>query len=259
MSAGPRAVLFDFGGVLTTSVLDAFAAFGVRECKDPGLLLRVLSEDVEAKRLLVEHEEGRLGDAAFEEGLAARLSAYGADVEAGGLIERMTHDIRRDHAMADLVAELRAAGVPVGLVSNSLGSSCYAGWDLPSMFDAVTISGVEGVRKPSRRIYEIGCARLGAAPSEVVMVDDLHQNIVAAQRLGMAGVVHRDAPRTRQELHRLLAGAPALRVDHPASRWRARHGADARATAPSTTRAEQPDTSPTRSHPVETATEETPS
>lgn len=76
------------------------------------------------------------------------------------------------------------------------------------MFDAVTISGHEGVRMPSRRLYEIGCARLGADPTEVVMVDDLVQNIVAAERLGRAGVVHRRAKDTTTELDRLLGRSP---------------------------------------------------
>ncbi len=199
-----RAVLFDFGGVLTSSVLDAFAGFGAAECGDAGLPLRLLGSDPESRRLLTEHEEGRLDDEGFEAGFAQRLRAHGADVAADGLIARMQSRLVRDDRTVALVASLRADGVPVGLLSNSLGRDCYAGFALPAMFDAVTISGQEGVRKPSRRLYEIGCERLGAAPSEVVMVDDLAQNIVAAERLGMGGVVHRRASDTAEELDRLL-------------------------------------------------------
>ncbi len=202
----PTAVLFDFGGVLTTSVFAAFAAFGERECGDARLPLRLLGSDPEAKRLLVEHEEGRLDHDAFESGFADRLRAHGADVETDGLVGRLQADLRPDPEMVALVAELRGDGVPVGLLSNSLGRDCYAGWDLPAMFDAVAISGQEGVRKPSRRFYEIGCERLGVAPTEVVMVDDLAQNIDAAARLGMAGVVHREASDTRHRLQALLRG-----------------------------------------------------
>lgn len=199
-----RAVLFDFGGVLTSSVLDGFAAFGREECGDETLPMRLFAEDPTARQLLVDHEEGRLEHDPFEAGLAERLRAQGVEVETEGLIGRMQARLVRDESMVELVASLREDGVPVGLVSNSLGRDCYAGFDLPAMFDAVTISGQEGVRKPSRRLYEIGCERLGVATHEAVMVDDLAQNIDAAERLGMAGVVHRTAAGTARELERLL-------------------------------------------------------
>jgi putative hydrolase of the HAD superfamily len=199
-----RAVLFDFGGVLTKSVFDAFAEFGEQVCGDRHLPMRLLGGDPESMRLLADHEEGRLDHDDFEAGFAARFHAHGVAVEADGLLARIQSGLARDEAMVELVADLRASGVPVGLVSNSLGRDCYAGFDLDSMFDAVTISGREGVRKPSRRLYEIGCERLGVAPTEVVMVDDLAQNIVAAERLGMAGVVHRTFRDTSRELGQLL-------------------------------------------------------
>ncbi|MEV7192163.1 HAD-IA family hydrolase [Streptomyces sp. NPDC093510] len=107
--------------------------------------------------------------------------------------------------MIALVAALRACGHRAGLLSNSLGDHCYDGFDLPAMFDAVTVSGDIGVRKPSRRAYATACERLGVRPEETVMVDDLPQNIAAAERLGIAGIVHRDAATTAAELARLLA------------------------------------------------------
>lgn len=198
-----EAVLFDFGGVLTTSVLAAFADFG-REIGDRRLPLRVLAQDERGKVLLRDHEEGRIDQAAFEAGLAERFAAYGAVVPAAGLLRRMQAGLRPDSATIDLVARLRAEGCPVGLLSNSLGDDCYAGFDLPSMFDAVTISADIGVRKPSREAYRIACERLGVRPERTVMVDDLEQNIVAAGRLGMGGVVHTDAAATEIELKALL-------------------------------------------------------
>ncbi|MGV2920654.1 HAD family hydrolase [Streptomyces alfalfae] len=210
MSEAPprRAVLFDFGGVLTTSVVTAFAGLGAELGGDPGLPLRLLSRDGESSALLVAHEEGRIGEREFEDGFAARLRAHGLTVEGPGLVSRLQARLRPDPETIALVARLRAGGHRVGLLSNSLGDDCYAGFDLPAMFDAVTVSGRIGVRKPSRRAYAIACERLGAPPEATVMVDDLRQNIDAAARLGIAGVVHRDAATTAAELARLLGGAP---------------------------------------------------
>ncbi|NEB79157.1 HAD family phosphatase [Streptomyces sp. SID14478] len=200
------AVLFDFGGVLTTSVVAAFEGLGRELGAEPRLLLRLLSKDAESSALLVAHEEGRIGEREFEDGFTARLRAHGVDVdpEGPGLLSRLQARMRPDTDMLALVARVRADGYRVGMLSNSLGDDCYAGYDLTALFDAVTVSGEIGVRKPSRRAYAVACERLGVRPEETVMVDDLEQNITAAARLGIAGVVHREARTTRAELARLL-------------------------------------------------------
>ncbi|MZD09609.1 HAD-IA family hydrolase [Streptomyces sp. SID5785] len=203
------AVLFDFGGVLTTSVTDAFEDLGRELGAEPGQLLRLLSRDEESSALLVAHEEGRIGQRAFEEGYAARLRAHGVTVTGPGLLARLQSRMRPDPDTLALVARIRADGHRVGLLSNSLGDDCYAGFDLPALFDAVTVSGEIGVRKPSRRAYATACARLGVPPEETVMVDDLQQNLTAAARIGIAGVLHRDAAGTASALARLLRPAGA--------------------------------------------------
>jgi putative hydrolase of the HAD superfamily len=197
--SGRTAVLFDFGGVLTTAVLAAFAEFGA-ELGDPRLPLRLLTRDPESSALLVDHEEGRIGQREFEAGFARRLRAHGVDIDDAGLVDRIQSRLHPDPEMIRLVADIRAAGHRVGLLSNSLGDDCYAGFDLPTMFDAVTISADIGIRKPSRRSYLIGCERLGVAPEQTIMVDDLEQNITAAELLGLGGILHRDAESTAARL-----------------------------------------------------------
>ncbi|WP_293782041.1 HAD-IA family hydrolase [uncultured Aeromicrobium sp.] len=179
--SAPKAVLFDFGGVLTTSVLNGFSDFSERVSGDRRLVLRLLSTDPEAKWLLVEHEEGRLDHDAFEVGFAQCLRSAGAEVETDGLIACLQSHLHPDDEMIALLASVRRLGFAVGLVSNSLGRDCYAGFDLDELFDAQAISGVEGVRKPSRRLYEIACERLGVGVDEAIMIDDLAQNIAAAE------------------------------------------------------------------------------
>ncbi|MGA4845102.1 hypothetical protein ACOBQB_02000 [Streptomyces sp. G5(2025)] len=76
------AVLFDFGGVLTTSVVAAFDGLGAELGEDPRLPLRLLSGDAESDALLVAHEEGRIGEREFEDGFAARLLAPTAGRDA---------------------------------------------------------------------------------------------------------------------------------------------------------------------------------
>lgn len=198
-----RAVLFDFGGVLTTSLLEAFRAFGA-ELGNETLPLRLLGKEHDAGKLLAAHEEGRASAAEFEQAYAETLQQHGIEVAAEGLIARIKSSVQRDPETIALVADLRDRGVPVGLLSNSFGDDGYAGYDLETMFDAVTISRDIGIRKPSRQAYRAACEKLGVPPGETVMVDDLQHNLDSARRLNMGVVLHREAASTRAELERIL-------------------------------------------------------
>lgn len=194
------AVLVDFGGVITSSVLRAFTDFGASLGGDPRLPLDLLSRDQPSRTLLADHECGRIDAGAFERGFAERLRAHGADVPAKGLAARMQAGMSIDQDMLALLGDLRAAGYPVALVSNSFGTGTYDGVDLAAVADAVVISAEVGIRKPSRRIYAIACERLGVSPEEAVMIDDLRQNLDGAARIGIGGVLHTSAADTRRQL-----------------------------------------------------------
>jgi putative hydrolase of the HAD superfamily len=199
---GPRrtAVLIDFGGVITSSVLQGFEEFGGILGAPPGLIPELFAHDTVARKLLVEHECGHIDADVFDRGFAERLRAHGLEVAPDGLSARMQAGLRRDEDTVCPIEELRAGGVPIALVSNAFGRDCYAGFDLDALVDVVVISSEVGVRKPSRRIYAIACKRLGTDPRQAVMIDDLQQNLDGASRLGIAGVLHTDAADTRQQL-----------------------------------------------------------
>ncbi|MFE7446197.1 HAD family hydrolase [Streptomyces chartreusis] len=195
-----NSVLVDFGGVITSSVLQAFTDFGASLGGDPRLPLELLSRDQPSRALLADHECGRIDTEAFERGFAERLRVHGAVVEAEGLTARMQAGMSIDQDMLALLGDLRLAGHPVALVSNSFGTGTYDGVDLAALADVVVISAVVGIRKPSRRIYSIACERLCVAPEEAVMIDDLQQNLDGAARIGIGGVLHTGAADTRRQL-----------------------------------------------------------
>lgn len=201
-------LLIDFGGVLTVPIHRAFRALGADAGLDPDAALRVLATHEGARRALAEHEMGRLEDEGFEDAFAAALVEAGGRVEPRGLLAGLAQYMDLDEPMIDLVREVRAAGVPVALVSNSLGRDCYAKVDLDELFDVTVISGQVGVRKPSREIYRIACERLGVAPEECVLVDDLEHNLAGAARLGIHGVHHRTAEETVPRVREMLSLRP---------------------------------------------------
>lgn len=199
-----RALLIDYGGVLTVPLGSAFRGIAADAGLEPSQGLGVLGTHEGARRALVEHEVGQLDDEGFEDAYAAALVEAGGKVEARGLLTSLGARLELDLPMIDLVRRIRAAGVPVALVSNSLGRDCYSRIDLDELFDVSVISAQVGVRKPSREIYRIACARLGVAPDECLLVDDLEHNLVGAARLGITGILHRTAEETIGVVHELL-------------------------------------------------------
>ncbi|MBS2547820.1 HAD family phosphatase [Catenulispora sp. NL8] len=196
MSDAPRAVLTDFGGVLTTSIFEAFETYSLSVSGDPALFGTLFRTDPAAGALLVEHECGRIDQAGFERGIAELLAPHDVEVPAPGFVDSFQALLKPDEAMVAAMEALRAAGVPVAIVSNSLGDDAYRGYDLAALADTWVISGEVGVRKPSRAIYEIACGRLGVEAAECVMIDDLEHNLRGAERLGIRGLHHTDSART---------------------------------------------------------------
>ena len=201
----PEALLIDFGGVLTTSVFDSFAAFCRAEGLPADALRDSFARDEVAARLLVDAEEGRLSDEEFGRRLAARLCA-GTDLELDpdGLLERMNAGLRPEPVMVHATAAIRGSGVTTVLVSNSLGGSTYAWCNFDELFDHVVISSEVGVRKPSRRIFRLAAERAGVPPERCVAVDDLEHNLVGARRVGMRTILHTDPATTLAELEQVF-------------------------------------------------------
>jgi putative hydrolase of the HAD superfamily len=197
-----KGLLLDWGGVLTSSVLDAFGSFCAREGLERDAVTRRFRDDPYSRELLVGLETGALAESEFELRFAEVLGTQPA-----GLIERMFADSRPDEEMLAAVASARAAGVRTGLVSNSWGTRRYDRGMLARLFDAVVISGEVGVRKPQPRIYELGAAAVALGPQDCVFVDDLRVNVDAARALGMATVHHRSAAETIARLEALLGRA----------------------------------------------------
>jgi len=199
-ATAPRsALLIDWGGVLTTNLFISFQAHCLRAEIDPHKLIGRFRSDPEARELLIALEKGELHEQDFEVQLAALL-----EVEPDGLIDGLFAGVEPDLAMVDAVRRARAGGRRTALVSNSWGVHRYPHDLFGELFDGVVISGEEGIRKPSRRMYELGAERAGVAAEECVYVDDLLFNLTPAEEMGMAVVHHTDAASTVPRLEELL-------------------------------------------------------
>jgi epoxide hydrolase-like predicted phosphatase len=199
MAEKPIALVVDFGGVLTTSIWPAFAAFCEKEGLEPETVRELFRGDAEALKLLRGLETGELGDAEFETSFGALLGV----AEPEGLIARMFADLQPEQAMVGAVHAAKAAGLKTGLISNSWGLGIYDRAPI-EIFDVAVISGEVGLHKPQPEIYLLACERLGVEPAQAVFVDDLRENCDGAEAVGMTAVLHRDANETVAKLEELL-------------------------------------------------------
>ena len=195
-----RALLVDFGGVLTTNVFESFRAFCREEGLDPDAFLNLFRSDPEALQDLRRVERGEADEHEFAHRIGSRLGVK----ETEGLVDRLFARIEPDGEMVEAVKSARAAGIKTGLVSNSMGSGRYDRDSFPELFDAVVISGEVGTHKPEPEIYRLAAERVELPPEQCVFVDDLRENCEGAEAVGMTAVLHRGAERTLPELERLL-------------------------------------------------------
>lgn len=199
---GRTGLLIDWGGVLTTNLWVSFNDYCVRSQLDPEAMVKSFRENPECRELLIALEKGALDEVAFEQRFAVILG-----VEPEGLVDGLFAGVGPDEAMIEAVRRAREAGLRTGLISNSWGTHRYPHELFEELFDGIVISGQEGMRKPSRRMYELGAERAGVEASLCVYVDDIPFNLPPAEKLGMATVHHTSSETTVPELERLLGVA----------------------------------------------------
>jgi putative hydrolase of the HAD superfamily len=210
-----RALLVDYGGVLTTPISASFAQFCLATGVSPERLRLVLAlayggdpgdgiAPQGLEDLVPAVETGRMPLEEFNAKLAAVLSE-GLDrpVDATDLTGRLFGGMGPDQRMIDAVRMARTQGIKTALVSNTWGLGDPSPW-YDEVFDAVVLSGREGVRKPEPEIYELTANRVEAPPAACVFVDDMSANVEGARAAGMTALLHRHPDNTIPKLEELL-------------------------------------------------------
>ncbi len=184
-----KAVIFDFGGVITSSPFEAFARYEAAHGLPANFIRTVnaTNPDHNAWALL---ERNEIGAAEFDGRFRAEALALGHDVPGSHVLPLLAGDVR-----PGMVAALKAckAAFKVGCITNNVASEEDIGWgrsvtDILALFDHVIESSKAGVRKPDPRIYLMMCDALGVAPVDCVYLDDLGINCKPAAQLGMHAI-----------------------------------------------------------------------
>lgn len=206
-----HAVISDFGGVLTSPLLDGFLAFQ----SESGISLEQLGHamaDV-AERTgenpLFELERGRLAERRFRELLEESLArALGRPVSLADFHRQLFERLEPNVRMIDYMRSLRNRGFKLAICTNNV-REWEAHWramlPVDEIFDAVVDSAFVGVRKPDPEIYRLTLERLGVSAATALLVDDIEINCDAARELGMQAVWFQDTDQAITEIEAALA------------------------------------------------------
>jgi putative hydrolase of the HAD superfamily len=208
MSGGPRALLVDYGGVLTNPLLETVS----RYAELSGLSLTDLAMaqtrvgDVLGVPPMAALEIALITEARFLELMSEALRRLtGRTMDAARFHEQWFAGRRPNREFLDYLGAL--GGPRLAMVTNNV-REWRPFWqaNVPAgLFDVVVDSSVEGVRKPDRRFFEIALRRVGCAPEECVLVDDTEENCVAAAALGIRAIRFVDTAAAIAEIDKELA------------------------------------------------------
>jgi putative hydrolase of the HAD superfamily len=206
-----RGIVSDFGGVLTSGLMDAFRRLQEGIDVAPEAYGEAMAHSLarDGVHPLFALERGEISEGEFLARLERGLEATtGRAVSLQGFAARLMDELRPNHELFDHFRALKHEnGLRFALCTNNVRE-----WEplwrpkLPvdEVFDVVVDSAFVGTRKPEPEIYAITLERLGLPATACAFLDDLQVNVDAARELGMHAVLYRDNARAIAELESLL-------------------------------------------------------
>ncbi|MCS3730369.1 HAD-IA family hydrolase [Bradyrhizobium betae] len=187
-----EAVIFDFGGVLTSSPFEAFARFEAER----GLPIDIIRRTNAANHLenaWAKFERAEVDIDTFDHLFAEESRALGAEVRGRDVLPLLQGDLRPAmvEALKRIKAQFRTGCITNNLPANAIGSmtgrSLYVA-EVMVLFDHVIESAKIGLRKPDPRIYQLMVETLKVDPKACVYLDDLGVNLKPAREMGMTTI-----------------------------------------------------------------------
>lgn len=215
------AVIFDFGGVITSSPFEAFNRLEAERGLPRDCIRRINAPDPD-HNAWARFERAEIDSAAFDEAFAAEAGALGMEIRGADVISCLAGDVRP--RMVAALDALKASGYTLGCITNNVraGKGSAMVFDdaraaqiaaIMQRFDHVIESSKAGVRKPDPRIYAMMCEALDVAPEACIYLDDLGVNCKPAAAMGMAAIKVTGEAQALADLRALLG----LTEDWPAA------------------------------------------
>ena len=191
-----RAIIFDFGGVVTSSPFESFNRLEEERGLPRDFVRRLNASDPDTNAW-ARFERAELDAAGFDAAFAEEARTAGHELDGASVIARLAGEIRPGVVAA--IDRLKDEGYALGCITNNVPAGSGAGMadtsekaaavaEVMRRFDHVIESSKAGVRKPDPRIYTMMCEALDVAPGQCVYLDDLGINCKPAAALGMAAI-----------------------------------------------------------------------
>lgn len=204
-----EAVIWDFGGVITTSPFEAFARFE-RERGLPPDIIRRTNANNHWQNAWARFERAEVDVETFDQLFAAESRALGAEVRGKDVLPLLSGDLRPEmvEALRRVRRHFKTGCITNNLPANSIGSMADRALyvtEVMAQFDHVIESAKIGLRKPDPRIYQMMTEALGVKPDHCIYLDDLGVNLKPAREMGMITIKVLNASQAIAELEAATA------------------------------------------------------
>jgi putative hydrolase of the HAD superfamily len=199
-----EAVIWDFGGVLTSSPFEAFARFEAERGLPAGIIRRTNANN-HWENAWARFERAELDIDTFDQLFAAESRALGAEVRGKDVLPLLFGDLRPEmvEALRRTATKFKTGCITNNLPANVIGSvggrSLYIA-EVMALFNHVIQSAKTGLRKPDPRIYRMMVEALCVDPRNCVYLDDLGVNLKPARDMGMTTIKVIDSAQAIAEL-----------------------------------------------------------
>src|SRR5271170_3880451 len=195
-----EAVIWDFGGVLTSSPFEAFARYET-ERGLPADIIRRTNAANHLENAWAKFERAEVDVDAFDELFAVESRALGAEVRGRDVLPLLSGDLRPEmvEALKRVKAKFKTGCITNNLPANAIGRTLYIA-EVMTLFDHVIESAKIGLRKPDPRVYRMMVGALKVDPRACVYLDDLGVNLKPARDMGMTTIKVTNAAQAIAEL-----------------------------------------------------------
>ena len=191
-----KAVIFDFGGVFTTSPVEHFAAFERQHNLPDRFIGSIIKKRIDDGPF-AQYERAEISFDEFNRLFSEETKAAGFEISGKTFIGFL--DVALKPAMIAALQKVKGAGYQTGCITNNFPNFESDGStrakmrksaleEIFSLFDEVIESSQVGIRKPEPRIYKMMCERLSTPAQACIFLDDLGINLKPAKVLGMTTI-----------------------------------------------------------------------
>jgi putative hydrolase of the HAD superfamily len=191
-----QAVIFDFGGVITSSPFEAFNQYEAQRSLPLNTIRRINAANPDSNAWAL-FERAQIDGTAFDRLFAAEALALDHIIPGADVLALLAGDIRPKIVVA--LDRVKAAGLITGCITNNVPTGHGPGMamtadkaqavaEIMTQFDHVLESSKIGIRKPDPRIYQMMCDAIDVTPERCIYLDDLGINCKPAATLGMHAI-----------------------------------------------------------------------